>query len=104
MLRCITCGEEYKYCPSCMIDPDSTAWMMNYCGERCRDIGGVIHSHYHGKLNTAEATAKLDALGVYESDKFTDEVLAYISQKLTPVVTMAFEEAEDEPDAEEAEG
>lgn len=106
-MKCITCGKEYKYCPSCVIDPDAAVWMMNYCGENCRDIGKVIHNHYHGKITAAAAIEKLQARGVYESGQFTDDVLNYISRNLMPAVQEEYElpeEAEDEPEAEDAEG
>lgn len=36
--KCICCGEEYNYCPTCWDDRLKPAWMVEFCCEDCKDL------------------------------------------------------------------
>ena len=57
--KCIVCGAEYSYCPSCRDDRNKPKWMNRYDKEDCKDIFKIGVAFEEGAIDAAEASKKL---------------------------------------------
>lgn len=57
--KCIVCGTEYSYCPSCREDRNKPKWMNKFDKEDCKDIFEVGCDFENGIIDASEASRKL---------------------------------------------
>ena len=58
MRKCVLCGKEYEYCPSCPKDARKPLWHKLYHSENCRNIFEALNN-YNFKLATKEETKEV---------------------------------------------
>lgn len=58
MRKCVLCGKEYEYCPSCPKDKSKALWHKLYDSENCRNIFTALND-YSFKLVTKEEAKEL---------------------------------------------
>lgn len=57
--KCIVCGTEYSYCPSCRADMKKPTWMVRFDKEDCKEIFETGCAFEEGKIDAAQASSKL---------------------------------------------
>lgn len=57
--KCIVCGTEYSYCPSCQADRKKPFWMTRCDKQECEDIFQVGCDFENGVIDALEASKKL---------------------------------------------
>lgn len=57
--KCIVCGTEYSYCPSCKNDRKKPVWMNRFDKEECKEIFETGCAFEEGLIDTSEASKKL---------------------------------------------
>ena len=48
--KCILCGKEYEYCPSCPKDAKKETWYAIYDSENCKDISKALTDYNLKKI------------------------------------------------------
>ena len=74
--KCVLCGKEYEYCPSCPKDMSKALWHKLYDSENCRNIFEALNN-YNFKLATKEETRKILAkydLSIELNDHYRGEI------------------------------
>lgn len=71
---CLTCGEEFTYCPKCAISKP-TYDAESFCSKRHAKIFAILSKHGCGH---ATATETLDALNPYDITDLTEGIQAHI--------------------------
>lgn len=74
---CHTCGKGYYYCPSCPNDKRDPQIYIMWCGDRCKQIFGLLSDETFKKITTAECKDELIKLGVTEDENFKDGVMTH---------------------------
>ena len=72
--KCVVCGKEYSYCPSCGQDSDKPGWMTTFCGENCRSVYHACAGHYAGQLKDEEVKKMLEKCDLSNKENFTESV------------------------------
>lgn len=85
--KCLICGDQYVYCPSCNVgDPEKT-WMFAFCSENCKDVFHVVNDYEYGHIDKEEAKELLSVLDTSEEfDKYTQKLVNEIFDRL-PLVS-----------------
>lgn len=103
--KCLLCGAEYSYCPSCGADKRKPSWMTAYDKEDCKIIFETLSAYSMKKISNSEAKKifkKIDinSINLDEYKKETiNEILGNKSSVVeTPVVEVAETPAPIEPD------
>lgn len=78
MRICVSCGNEYSYCPRCGKDARKPKWMSTWCSEACKDVMMVVADFKANEISADEAKAKLAAIDMNKTFKpsIVDEVNA----------------------------
>ena len=42
--KCVCCGKEYDYCPSCH-KKDQPGWMTTFCSEPCKELFNIVAAY-----------------------------------------------------------
>lgn len=58
--KCLVCGKEYRFCPSCAKDKNKPSWMTMYDTENCRAIFDALVDYNFGNISAVDAKAILD--------------------------------------------
>ena len=80
--KCVLCGKEYEYCPSCPKDKDKALWHKLYDNENCRNIFEALNN-YNFKLATKEETKMILSrcdLTVELNDHYRGEINAIMAE------------------------
>lgn len=78
--KCIVCGSEYEYCPSCNKYSNMPRWKFNFDLENCKNIF-MIASAYNSKTITSdEARAQFEACDLSNKDSFSASVINVIKE------------------------
>ena len=80
---CHTCGKGYYYCPSCPNDKRDPQIYIMWCGDRCKQIFGLLSDETFKKITTAECKDELIKLGVTADEKFKDGVMTHAERVLS---------------------
>lgn len=57
--KCIVCGAEYSYCPTCSKDRKKPRWMSQFDKEDCKIIFETGCAFEQGTIDASEASKKL---------------------------------------------
>lgn len=67
--KCIVCGEEYFYCPSCA-DRNDPVWRSIYHDANCMEIYDVTSLFHIGELSKEDAKKRLDKCDLSKKESF----------------------------------
>ena len=93
--KCIICGKEYKYCPTCSEDADKPTWYFICCCETCHEINDILSQHTAGRITSADAKAKLEKIDITNIASTDDRnhIKEILCCKSKPVKKKALNEA-----------
>ena len=74
MRKCLTCGQGYKYCPTCGEDERKPLWMELYCSENCKDIFDIATEYSFGHITVDEAQDKFSKCDLSKLDSLKESV------------------------------
>lgn len=78
--KCIVCGSEYEYCPSCNKYSNMPRWKFNFDVENCKDIF-MIASAYNSKTITAEdARLKFEKCDLSKKESFSESIVRVMEE------------------------
>lgn len=82
MRKCILCGKEYEYCPSCPKDKDKALWHKLYHSENCRNIFNTLNDFNFNLIDKTQAQERLSAcdLSVELNDHYRNEINAIMEK------------------------
>lgn len=60
--KCIICGKEYSYCPTCASSRTMPTWMVVFDKDRCNELYKICTSVRDGKIDKMEARKRLEVL------------------------------------------
>lgn len=74
--KCILCGNEYKYCPSCPKDAKKEMWYAIFDSENCKNISKALTDYNLHKISKDEARNALLAcdLSIRLNDHYRNEI------------------------------
>lgn len=87
--KCITCGKEYRYCPTCKGNDYSEAWRNIYCSRNCQEIFNVATGYANNKLSGTDAKCRLEKCDLSYRAKMKPALIARIDE----IVAYQFEDA-----------
>ncbi|MCQ2147443.1 MAG: hypothetical protein MJZ16_08000 [Bacteroidales bacterium] len=80
MRKCVVCGTEYEYCPTCYRDKFKPKYMLTIHSENCKGIWDVMSAYATKQLTKEEAKEFLAELDVKVAQKFNPVVAQYIKE------------------------
>lgn len=74
--KCILCGTEYDYCPSCPKDKSKAPWHKLYHSENCRNIFNALNDFNFKLISKDEAKERLSScdLSIELNDHYRGEI------------------------------
>ena len=80
--KCILCGSEYKYCPSCKKDAKKEPWHKLYDNANCRNISKALTDYNLGKITKEDARETLSKcdLSIKLNDHYRSEINAIMAK------------------------
>ena len=74
--KCILCGTEYTYCPSCPKDAKKESWYAIFDNENCKNISKALTDYNLNQISKAEARHALLAcdLSIKLNDHYRNEI------------------------------
>lgn len=70
--KCILCGKQYKYCPSCTKDMKKEKWHMLYDSENCRNISRALTDYNLKKITKEDAQSLLRQCDLSKVDELNE--------------------------------
>lgn len=104
--KCILCGKEYTYCPSCPKDAKKESWYAIFDNENCKNISKTLTDYNLNKISKVEARNALLAcdLSIKLNDHYRNEINAIIERpkrnkriEIKPVDEIIIEPVANEP-------
>lgn len=89
--KCLTCGTEYSYCPTCERDKNKEIWHIMFDCKNCKDIFDTLTNYYLKKINKSVAKDILDALDLDKKHMFNKnmqkqiEEILFIEKEIEPI-------------------
>lgn len=90
--KCILCGREYRYCPSCKEHEDKPIWMNSYCSESCKDLFLTATDYLVGLVTKEQMKAVIDRSDLSRRDTFHNGVAKIIDELISMKETIEKEE------------
>ena len=84
--KCVCCGKEYEYCPSCP-KKDHPGWMVTFCCEECKELFNII-SAYNTKRISKEAVREYMSEHKIDVEKYLDSVKKVFNEIKEPEVVI----------------
>ena len=88
--KCILCGKQYEYCPSCPKDKYKETWYMLYDSENCRNISRALTDYNLKKISKEEAQSLLRKCDLSKVDELEEhyrkEINAIMTEPEAPAV------------------
>ena len=80
--KCILCGKEYTYCPSCPKDAKKESWYAIFDNENCKNISKTLTDYNLNQISKVEARHALLAcdLSIQLNDHYRNEINAIIEK------------------------
>jgi len=101
--KCVCCGKEYEYCPTCA-KKDQPQWMVTFCSEPCKELFNIVSAYNMkrvGKAAVQKYVAEHPTTGKYTEpiQKVLDEAVGIVralgeNQRVEPSITDAAKKAE----------
>lgn len=79
---CHTCGKQYEYCPACGKYRSLPKWMINWCGQECKDVFDVLTNYHMGDANKEDVQTVLDIYGS-NPGKYSDKIKGQLDEILS---------------------
>lgn len=101
MRKCVLCGKEYKFCPTCNNDKHKPLWHKLYHDENCKNIFDALNN-YNFELATKEETKEMLSkcdLTLELSEHYRNEINAIMAEPKKSKQSKKVE-IEEEPKAE----
>lgn len=100
MRKCILCGKEYEYCPTCPKDKDKAPWHKLYHSENCRNIFNALNDYNFKLVTKSEAKTRLSAcdLTIDLNDHYRGEINDIMAFNEAPIESVPAEEIVAEPE------
>ena len=76
MRKCVLCGKEYEFCPTCNKDKHKPLWYKLYHDENCKSIFEALNN-YNFELATKEEAKEILAkcdLSIELNDRYMHEI------------------------------
>ncbi len=70
--KCICCGEEYSYCPTCWDDRLKPAWMVEFCCEDCKELWETASKFNMDLISKDEANKKISSLKLKPHNEYVE--------------------------------
>lgn len=70
--KCLLCGKEYEYCPTCTKDYNKPIWYRNFHEENCRTIFYILTDYKAGNLSKEDAVEALDHCNLDNQEGWSD--------------------------------
>lgn len=80
--KCLLCGTEYSYCPTCPSDKHLPRFMTTFDSENCKDIFHTLVSNTIGDISDAEAKKILSELDLSRKESYAKETQDQIDNLL----------------------
>ena len=89
--KCILCGKEYNYCPTCTKDRNKPLWHKLYDSENCKNIFNALNDYNFNLISKEEAQAKLRScdLSIDLNDHYRGEINAIMTEPEAAVEIVA---------------
>lgn len=81
--KCIVCGAEYSYCPTCAEDAQKPIWMTSFDSENCHDIWDTLCAMTCNNISEVEGVKKLRKLDLSKKDTFEPGVRKHLNTVLS---------------------
>lgn len=74
--KCILCGKEYTYCPSCPKDAKKESWYAIFDNENCKNISKTLTDYNLNQISKVEARHALLAcdLSIKLNEHYRNEI------------------------------
>lgn len=77
--KCIVCGKEYHYCPSCSSINDPS-WKSLYHDANCKDIFHIVSWYLSGDIKKEKALKDLEKCDLSKKYMFKNDIRAAIDE------------------------
>lgn len=68
--KCVLCGTDYEYCPTCERFAGYPRWMFLFHDENCKKIYEVLNNYGAGAIDKNEAKSELSKLDLSKKNQF----------------------------------
>lgn len=68
--KCLCCGAQYSYCPTCSVDKAKPTWMTEFCSESCKELFETATKYNLKKLTKSEAKVIIEKLELKERSAY----------------------------------
>lgn len=79
--RCIVCGKEYNYCPSCS-EANTPSWKSIYHDENCKKVFAVASWYLSGSITKEQAKSKFEKCDLSKKYLFNAEIQRAINETM----------------------
>lgn len=87
--KCITCGKEYRYCPTCKGRDYSEAWRNIYCSKNCQEIFNVVTGYVNNKLSVEQAQERISKCDLSYKEKMKPNLVSRIDEIMSAQISKA---------------
>lgn len=87
--KCITCGKEYRYCPTCKGRDYSEAWRNIYCSKNCQEIFNVVTGYVNNKLSVEQAQERISKCDLSYKEKMKPNLVSRIDEIMSAQTSKA---------------
>lgn len=78
--KCIICGHDYHFCPTCSEDTSKPTWYFIFDGQNCHDIYEVCTQYRDGEIDLKVAYEKISKLDLSNLKNFAESTRKQIDE------------------------
>lgn len=75
MRKCVVCGKEYEFCPTCAETADEPTWKLMFHDANCREIYNTSTDYLAKKITKEEAIGRYSKTDLSVRDDITTDFL-----------------------------
>lgn len=75
MRKCVVCGKEYEFCPTCAETVDEPTWKLMFHNANCREIYNISTAYLAKKITKEEAIERYGKTDLSVRDNITTDFL-----------------------------
>ena len=94
--KCLLCGTEFKFCPTCQQKSSADAWKNIFDSENCRKIFHVACDFAQKAIDANEAKKILSECDLSNKDSFKSDIKAFVNEIINIGSNVVEEEKEDD--------